>query len=57
MIDKIYLQTKKENLKLKGKIAYLEQENTNFRQKLGLLATPNNAVNYFLKEREKRIFS
>ena len=57
LIDKIYLQTKKENLKLKGKIAYLEQENTNFRQKLGLLATPNNAVNYFLKEREKRIFS
>lgn len=57
LVDKISLDVKKENQKLKAKIAFLEQENAKFKQKLGLTTSQSTAVKFFVNGRDEKIFS
>ncbi len=56
LIDKITLNLKKENERLRAKNTLLERENVKLRQELGLNAYPNDALSYFVKKDGNRVF-
>ncbi len=49
LVDKISLNLRKENEKLKGKVTFLERENAKLKQELGLTAQTDGALRYFVK--------
>ncbi len=57
LVEKISLSLKKENDKLRAKNAFLERENLNLRQELGLNDSQNKALRYFIKRDGNRVFS